>query len=988
MGDLVGQKLAHFLIEAKLGEGGMGVVYRAIDEKLSRTVALKVLPERFSREDDARRRLMSEARAAAAVTHPNIATVYEVGEEEGRIFVAMEYVEGKVLSSILDAGQLPIEDALHVARGILRAIAKAHDKAILHRDLKPDNVMLNDENEVKVLDFGVAKFREVDESARASIKARAAAAPKDTLAGQIVGTPGYMAPEQAQGLQVDQRADIFSFGVVLYVMLTGEAPFEGDGPFDVLFDMTGRAPLLASKVNPAVPTTLALVVDRCLATKPGRRFATARDVLAALENLEIPGAAPSIPPPKDVLRARGGLQVLAPSALSPPRRVAPLVYADTELAPKAAGAGKRRWIAAGVAALALSVAVAAGLRWRRVESAVAPAASAPVSGLAPTAAPGGSPKPIEVLIFGIENRTGDPVFDRTLDAVVDSAMRRSERLDPRSGTWLQQLAADVEPARAAIDDTFARKLGERDGARVIVVRGFASTQGKGFSLSVTATEAATGVPVVSRAIDAGAASDVVPTMGRLAYEIRTALGDPPPANLEDAEMTGLSASIEADHEYALGVGFGLSGQQAEAAAHLERAVSLDPEFAQAHMALAVALGNLLRKTDAAKHNELAFTLADRMGERDRLRFLGIYYRYQADYERSATMYRELLRRWPRDVNAEVNIVGDYLLSRDWRRALRAAQQAAGDHPRNPVARANLAGAYLYTGDLETAARTAQEALDELPHPSGLTYEYLALALAQLGRSAEAADAYRKLEPIDPSLAAQGSADLAAAEGRTGDAIAILEKAVADDVARKDADGASRKWVFLAELRLKRGDKAAALALAARASASTAAPGVLFSAAHVALEAGEAKGVVATAARLAQEVPPGPRAYAKILEAEALRLGGKPKDAVRKLDEAAHIVDAWLVHDYLAKAYLDAGAFDQAKSEAELCLARKGEAVVAFADNVPTFRYVPPITYYLARAKEGVGAPDTVDAYKAFLAMEPGADHDPVVDDARRRIAGR
>jgi eukaryotic-like serine/threonine-protein kinase len=197
MGDLVGRRVAHFTVESKLGEGGMGVVYRALDEKLHRTVALKVLPERFSQEDEARRRLLREARAAAAITHPNIAGVHEVGEHEGAFFVAMEYVKGHTVRQLLGAGALPVPEALHLARGILRGIAKAHEKGILHRDLKPDNVMLDEEGEVKILDFGIAKFREVDDTTLASSRRRAAASRNDTQAGQIVGTPGYMAPEQA-----------------------------------------------------------------------------------------------------------------------------------------------------------------------------------------------------------------------------------------------------------------------------------------------------------------------------------------------------------------------------------------------------------------------------------------------------------------------------------------------------------------------------------------------------------------------------------------------------------------------------------------------------------------------------------------------------------------------------------------------------------------------------------------------------------------------
>jgi serine/threonine-protein kinase len=285
--DLVGRSLGHFRVVARVGEGGMGAVYKAFDERLHRTVALKVLPMKVQ-EESQRRAFLLEARSAAAVSHPNVATVHDVDEAEGRVFLAMEYIEGRTLRREIGAGRLDVVEALRIARGIARALAKAHEKGVVHRDLKPDNVMLNEDREVKVLDFGLAKMLE------------AGGRPSNTLAlddtelqltvgTQIVGTPSYMSPEQVAGAKIDARADQFSFGIVLYEMLTGERPFRGGASLEILAAISRDAPAPASSLNPRIPAALESVLERCLAKNPQDRFASARDLVAALEAIDAGG---------------------------------------------------------------------------------------------------------------------------------------------------------------------------------------------------------------------------------------------------------------------------------------------------------------------------------------------------------------------------------------------------------------------------------------------------------------------------------------------------------------------------------------------------------------------------------------------------------------------------------------------------------------------------------------------------------------------------
>jgi serine/threonine protein kinase len=304
---LAGQKLAHFRIEAKLGEGGMGVVYRATDEKLRRPVALKVLPEDFARDDERRRRFLREARSAAAVTHANIATVYEVGEVDGRIYIAMELVEGESLRQRLGRGPLEVGEAVRIARDVARGLARAHEKGIVHRDLKPDNVIVATEGEVKVLDFGLAKMTAQEgEQASATALEQQETASQVTQEGRMLGTPAYMSPEQALGRPVDARTDVFALGVCLYEMLAGKRPFGGNAQ-ELLVAITRDEPEPLARHNPRVPAALEALVARSLAKDPARRYASAREVVRELEALEL-GSGQAARTPSSAALPRTGTQ--------------------------------------------------------------------------------------------------------------------------------------------------------------------------------------------------------------------------------------------------------------------------------------------------------------------------------------------------------------------------------------------------------------------------------------------------------------------------------------------------------------------------------------------------------------------------------------------------------------------------------------------------------------------------------------------------------
>jgi serine/threonine protein kinase len=274
------ERIAHFQLLEKLGEGGMGVVYRARDEQLRRLVALKVLPQSVASDPDRKRKLLREARAAAALNHPNLAAIYQAGEDGDDVYVAMELVEGETVRRILQRdGPFPLERAIAISRAVLQALSRAHRAGIVHRDLKPDNLMIAEDDVVKVLDFGVARMDSADIAATAT-----------TEEGRVIGTPGYMSPEQALGKQVDARSDQFAFGVLLTELLTGKIPFRGTTAMERLVATTRDPGDLPSMLDPAVPKWIDRVVERCLQKDPSARYATCTDVIADLQRGYVPAA--------------------------------------------------------------------------------------------------------------------------------------------------------------------------------------------------------------------------------------------------------------------------------------------------------------------------------------------------------------------------------------------------------------------------------------------------------------------------------------------------------------------------------------------------------------------------------------------------------------------------------------------------------------------------------------------------------------------------
>ena len=279
---MVGRTLSHYRILKKIGSGGMGEVYLAQDTKLDRKVALKVLPPELAESAERRRRFEREAKAVAALNHPNIVHVYSVEEADGVHFITMELVRGQTLSALIQSGRLPLSQLLDMAIPLADAVATAHEEGITHRDLKPDNVMMGDDGRIKILDFGLAKLKPETSAAGASERATVTA----TREGHAVGTLTYMSPEQAQGKSVDHRTDIFSLGVILYELATGRLPFRGDSDAAIYSSILRDAPAPVTEIDPRLPNLLGRIIQRCLAKDPEHRLQSAKDLRNELQELK------------------------------------------------------------------------------------------------------------------------------------------------------------------------------------------------------------------------------------------------------------------------------------------------------------------------------------------------------------------------------------------------------------------------------------------------------------------------------------------------------------------------------------------------------------------------------------------------------------------------------------------------------------------------------------------------------------------------------
>jgi eukaryotic-like serine/threonine-protein kinase len=917
-----------------LGIGGMGAVYQAWDAELEVAVAIKVIrPEVMADPTlaaEISRRFKRELLLARQVTHKNVVRIHDLGDIDNIKYISMPYVDGADLATILnDQGRLPVDRTLRIARLMVDGLVEAHKAGVVHRDLKPANIMIDAEDQPLIMDFGIARSTgrpmggavPGNTTILSNLKRALDAPAEATVLGAVVGTVGYMAPEQARGEAIDQRADIYALGLIIYDMLVGGSRAERAG--GAMVELQGRmqhAPPPVKSVLPAMPDAFDQVVSRCLEPDSARRYQTTEELAAALAALDEHGE--PIPIKRMVsTRVLAGVMTLGVAAL-----------------------GGTWWFSRGP--------------------------DIPVKH-----------DPVSVLIADFQNLSNDPTFDGTLEPVVRIALEGAEFISAYDRAGIKRSLGFRPPEK--LDDQAAHEIAVKQGVNVILT-GSLNRTGSKYTLSMKATQGVTGNVIADQTDTASGKEQVLAVATNLANTLRKELGDNTSDETQRFAMDKLSStSVEAVHAYGAGMIAIANSKFEDARQKFAESVKVDPNFGMGWTALAMASFNLDKLQDTEKYVQEAQRHLDTMTERERYRTRGLYYLATSDYEQCVREYGDLVAKFAADASARNNIA---LCSSRLRKNVEAAaqmRQVVQILPNRALYRENLALYTAYSGDFEGAEREARV----LTEPS--VFGLLALAFAQVGRGqlAQAADTYGQIGKIDEqgaSYMAAGLGDIAVYEGRFSDAARLLQASAAADVKAQEPDRAATKLAALGYAHLLRQQKAPAIAAAENALNQSKIPKIRFLAARTFVETGEMLRAKALADGLGSELQPEPQAYAKIIQGLVLMKSGKARDAIKPLTEANTLLDTWIGHFELGRAYFEAGAFTPADSEFDRCIARRGEALSLFLDEDPTYGYLPSAYYYQGRVREELKTAGFAESYRTYLSIRGKSTEDPLLSDVRKR----
>ena len=917
-----------YQILSLLGTGGMGAVYKAQDVELDRLVALKVIRPEMARNPAVVERFKQELRLSHKVTHHNVVRMYDLSEDAGMRFVTMELVAGRDLRSILEERQkLPPAEAVNLLEQICVALQATHAVGILHRDLKPQNVMLEDGGRVVLMDFGMARTIGDNDGM--------------TQTGVMVGTLDYMSPEQALGKKLDQRSDIFTFGLIAYELLTGAMPFRAESAIASLLNRTQQNAIPVRDVDHSIPDRLSNIIAKCLAREPEKRYQNAEELDADLR----------------AWQDKSGHKRASGFSVQPRGK-------------PASALGWQQFTLMGVLIVAIGVGVA--LLVNRREQAAKPVAHVPVS----------------VLVGDFANRTGDDVLDNTLEPMLGLALEGASFINAYSRGDARKQAEKLPNPTDKLDEQSARLVAVNQGVNAVIT-GAIDLHGGEYDISATAVDAVSGKVLAKSDITVDNKQDIVSSLPKLAAPIRKALGDTTPASVQFGEVSGgfTAASIEAVHEDALGVDEQFAGKFQDAFDSFKKASELDPNFARAYSGMAAMAQNLGRPEDAVKYMNLAMQHVDRMTERERYRNRGLYYLTTGDWQDCIQQYTQLVARYPADRVGQNNLANCYTQLRDAPKALEAAQHAVEIVPNGVGQRLNLAFIDAFAGDFAESEKEARTALSINPKAA---QGFLVLAEAQLGQGQidRAAESYQQLEsfgPVATSTATPGLADLSAYQGKYAEAARILAQGATADAAAKMTDNAARKYATLGSIEELEGNHAAAVTDTGKALANSPSIQIEFLAARTYVDAGEFAKAQKLAASLSSATTNESQAYGRIVAGLIALKRKDAHEAIRQIKAANSLLDTWIGHFDLGQAYLDAGAFTEADAEFDQCVKRRGEAIELFMDNVPTYADFPPVFYYQGRAREGMKSAGFADFYKSYLAIRGQSSEDPLVPEIRRRI---